>query len=362
MPTQSAQPVSLHKLPSIEEMYSALCERDSEYEGVFFVCVKTTGIFCRPTCSARKPLRKNVQFCRSVRDALSSGYRACKRCRPLEIAGEAPQWLRGLLEKIESDPTIRMTDYDLRQFGIEPSRVRRWFKTHHGMTFQAYQRARRLSSALGQMQVEIRSVTTAAISAGYDSPSGFQEAFQKLFANTPGKSDKTKLMFVNRILTKLGPMVCAADSAGVHMIEFADRRMLETQIKRVRKLTGCTFVVGENDFHFQLKTELEAYFEGRLRAFKTPIILKGTKFQEQVWQRLIQIDFGKTLSYETIAKIINNPKAQRAVGKANGDNRFAIVVPCHRVTRSDGSLSGYGGGIWRKRWLLDHEQTTILRS
>ena len=280
----------------------------------------------------------------------------------MEIAGQAPKWLQGLLEQVENDPNLRLTDHDLRQLGVPPSRVRRWFKTNHGMTFQAYLRARRLSSALGQIQVEKRSVTDAAIKSGYDSASGFQEAFQKLFENTPGKADKTKPMYVSRILTKLGPMVCAADATGLHLLEFAERRMLETQIKRVRKLTNCTFVAGENDFHFQIKAELEQYFDGKLKKFETPIILRGTDFQEQVWKQLLRIDYGKTRSYEWIAKKIKNDKAQRAVGKANGDNRFAIVVPCHRVIRSDGSLSGYGGGIWRKRWLLDHEQATITNS
>jgi AraC family transcriptional regulator of adaptative response/methylated-DNA-[protein]-cysteine methyltransferase len=143
------------------------------------------------------------------------------------------------------------------------------------------------------------------------------------------------------------------------MIEFADRRMLETQIKRVKQLTKCTFVAGENDFHFQMKAELDEYFAGELQKFETPIILKGTKFQEQVWNQLTKIAHGKTRSYDWISKKINNAGAQRAVGKANGDNRFAIVVPCHRVIRSDGTLSGYGGGVWRKRWLLDHEQATM---
>ena len=347
------------QLPTAKEMYQALCNRDSEYEGVFFVAVKTTGIFCRPTCPARKPLRKNVDFYGSVRDALSAGFRPCKRCRPLEVFGAAPEWLNGLLEQIEADPTHRWKDQDLRNAGLEPTRVRRWFKSNHGMTFHAYQRSRRLASALGQIKVENQPAFVAGLNAGFESASGFRDAFRKLFESSPSKSNGTRPMYVNRILTKLGPMVCAANDEGLHLLEFADRRMLETQIKRVRRFTDCTFVVGETDFHFQIKSELDEYFEGELNQFETPIVLKGTPFQESVWKQILKINYGNTKSYEWIAGKINNPKAQRAVGKANGDNRFAIVVPCHRVIRSDGSLSGYGGGIWRKQWLLNHERLTI---
>ena len=163
-------------------------------------------------------------------------------------------------------------------------------------------------------------------------------------------------MLVNRVMTKLGSMICAANDDGLHILEFADREMLEKQIKRVRKLTGCTFEIGENEFHQSIRAELTAWFAGDLKQFKTPIILKGTSFQESVWDQLLNISYGMTLSYAQIAKRLKNARAMRAVGKANGDNRFAIVVPCHRVIRSDGSLSGYGGGLWRKQWLLDHEK------
>ena len=163
-------------------------------------------------------------------------------------------------------------------------------------------------------------------------------------------------MLVNRIMTKLGSMICAANDDGLHILEFADRELLEKQIKRVSNLTGCTFETGENEFHQSIRAELTAWFAGDLKQFKTPIILKGTSFQESVWDQLLNISYGMTLSYAQIAKRLKNARAMRAVGKANGDNRFAIVVPCHRVIRSDGSLSGYGGGLWRKQWLLDHEK------
>ena len=353
------------ELPSRERMYKALCDRDSEFEGIFFVGVKTTGIFCRPTCSAKKPLFKNVDFYGNVRDALAAGFRPCKRCKPMQTSGAAPDWLTDLLGKIESNPEHKWRDQDLRELGLQPSRVRRWFKANHGMTFHCYQRTRRLGMALGQIQVGDQSATAAQLNAGYESASGFRAAFRKLFPNTTPSKAKGKLtstpMFVNRVLTTLGPMICASNDDGLHLLEFADRRMLETQIKRVRKLTNCVYLIGENRFHRSIQDELEQWFAGKLQTFETPVVLKGTAFQESVWNQLLKVPYGRTMSYEQIATNLNNPKAMRAVGTANEDNRFAIVVPCHRVIRADGSLSGYGGGVWRKQWLLDHERSSADR-
>ena len=129
-------------LPPTDEMYKASIQRDAAYEGVFFLAVKTTGIFCRPTCTARKPNAENVEYFPTVREALSAGYRPCKRCHPLEPDGAAPSWLRPLLKAVEHEPARRWTDSDLRTMDIEPTRVRRWFRAHHGMTFHAYHRAR----------------------------------------------------------------------------------------------------------------------------------------------------------------------------------------------------------------------------
>lgn len=210
--------------------------------------------------------------------------------------------------------------------------------------------------ALGQIKVEKKNSTDVALQNGYDSISGFRDAFQNLFENSPKNSKSTHALVVNRILTPLGPMVCAADDRGVHLLEFADRRMLETQLKRLQKRMKCVYVTGDHKYHSQMQTELDEYFDGNRIEFDTPLIIEGTEFQEQVWNQLLEIEYGQTRSYDSIARSIKREGAQRAVGRANGDNRFTIVVPCHRVVRSDGSLCGYGGGLWRKKWLLEHEQ------
>lgn len=342
-------------------MFEALVKRDSAYEGVFYVAVLSTGIFCRPTCPARKPKRENVEFYRSASDALSAGFRPCRRCTPLGQPGEAPEWLQGLLAGIERDPTGRITDRNLRERSIDPGRVRRWFRSNFGMTFHAYQRKRRLGLAWRELRGGADQTGTA-FGHGYESLSGFREAFSRLFSDTPGRSRSSECVLLTRLLTPLGPMIAGATETGLCLLEFADRRMLETQIKRLRTRLNCTFAPGLNPHLEQVNEELEAYFDGSIRRFAVPLVTPGTEFQLAVWQRLQEIPYGETTSYERIARDIGMPAAHRAVGRANGDNRLAIVIPCHRVVRSDGELSGYGGGVWRKRRLLDHESAAVVGS
>lgn len=351
---------STQKMPSPKQMFRAMCDRDSEYEGQFFVGVKTTGIFCRPTCPARKPKRENIEFYPTALDALSAGFRPCKRCRPLEFFGATPDWLRGLLEQVELEPSRRWTDIQLKISGIEPSRVRRWFKQNYGQTFHEYVRTRRLATAIGQISAGNVNTTGAALANGYESLSGFRQAFKNWFGQSPMKSKSAAMpIIVNRILTPLGPMVVAATDCAICLLEFVDRRMLDTQLQRIQKAFQCVFAPGTNEVIASLESELKEYFAGGRTEFTIPLEIMGTDFQRQVWARLQEIPFGKTISYARLADDIGNPGAQRAVGRANRDNRFAIIIPCHRVIRSDSTISGYGGGVWRKRWLLDHERDHV---
>ena len=341
-------------LPPAREMYDAFRNRDSSYDGVFITAVRTTGIFCRPTCSARKPRDENVEFYPSTKDALLAGYRPCKRCRPMELNGLVPDWLRGLKDELEQEPSRRWRDADLRARRLDPTRVRRWFQSHHGMTFHAYQRARRLGLAMGRIR-HGDALTAAAYDHGFESTSGFNDAFGRLFGSSPGRSRTGRLITVTRLLTPLGPMVAGATDEGICLLEFADRTMLETQVKRLAKWLNAVVAPGTHPHLEQLDRELAQYFAGDLRVFIAPLVVPGTPFQTIVWDQLGKIPYGETRSYEQLARTIGRPTAQRAVGRANGDNRLAIVVPCHRVVRSDGSLCGYGGGLWRKQYLLDLE-------
>jgi len=341
-------------LPTPATMYRALVRKDPSYEGVFWVGVRTTGIFCRPTCTARKPLRRNVEFFPRVTDALTSGYRPCKRCRPMAPRGETPAWVAPLLRSVDADPFERIPDAALRARGLDPDRVRRWFQRHHGMTFQAYQRHRRLGSALSHLR-NGASVTRTAFATGYESLSGFREAVEKLLGDTPTAARGSQVLRARQLTTPLGPMLAIASDHELHLLEFTDRRMLATQLERVRKLFGAVITPGPSTILTRTERELAEYFEGTRREFTVPLAIRGTPFQEKVWRGLLGIPYGQTRSYEALAREIRHAGAQRAVGTANGCNRIAIIVPCHRVIRSDGTLSGYGGGVWRKQRLLEVE-------
>ena len=341
-------------LPNIEIMYSALVNKDSNFEGIFVAGVRTTGIFCRPSCTAKKPKAENVEFFGSAHDALVNGYRPCKICSPLNYRGSAPEWLKPLLEEINENPLIRIQSADLRARGLDPSRVNYWFKKHHNMTFNAYLRSLRIGQAFGRIKYG-DAVTETAFESGYNSLSGFSDSFKKAAGFTPGKSQAENLITTTRILTPLGPMLAGASEGGICLLEFVDRRMLETQLKRVSRLFKAGIVPGFSRHFENLNSQLEEYFAGTRRAFDIPLVLSGTSFQQQVWQGLQQIPYGTTRSYKEQAEFLGQPGAVRAVARANGDNRIAILIPCHRVIGADGKLVGYGGGLWRKQYLLNHE-------
>ena len=252
-------------LPPRPEMLQAFLDRDPSYEGIFVTGVKTTGIFCRPTCPARKPRVENVEFFPGPRQALVAGYRPCCRCRPLRPAGGAPSWLRPLLREVEDDPTRRWSDQDLRDMGLHPARVRRWFKTHYGMTFHAYSRARRLGEALGRIR-EGDGVSRAAFDAGYDSLSGFGEAFRTLTGQPPTEVADGPVVRVTRMTTPLGPVVAGATEEAVVLLEFADRTALPRQVSGLARRTGWVFAPGSTPVLRALREALDAYFAGDEKA------------------------------------------------------------------------------------------------
>lgn len=347
MPTRS--------LPTRLEMIRAFETRDASFDGLFITAVKTTGIFCRPTCSARKPNHENIEFFASPREALTAGYRPCKRCRPMEDNEAVPEWVRELLELVERAPTTRFTAADLRARSIDPARARRWFKQHYGMTFAAYQRSIRLGAALSHLR-RGSDLTAVGLRHGFESASGFREAFERLFGDPPGRGRRAQVLTVQWMDTPIGPFIAGAVDEGICLFEFADRRALEAQIAAIRKAFKLPAVPGTHPHLEQLERQVERYFNGASTSFDVPIVLRGTPFQECVWNALCAIPFGETRSYDDIARTIGRPAAHRAVGRANGQNRLAVIVPCHRVVGADGTLTGYGGGLWRKQYLLDLER------
>ena len=341
-----------------EEFWQALQSRDSSYEGIFFLGVKTTGIFCRPICSARKPLRKNVEFFPGKVEALHAGFRPCLRCKPMNTTGQVPTLVEKLRKQIEGNPAERLRDSDLIAMGIDPSTARRQFQRFLGMSFQAYSRARRMGSALASVRKGINVLETQ-LDHGFESSSGFREAFGKLFGTAPSKASGVHCLLSKWIESPLGAILALADDEGLYVFDWVDRRGLEREIIRLRARTKFVIVPGSHAVLDQATREINEYFAGQRTTFTLPLAHRGTDFQRRVWDALLEIPAGQTRSYAEIAKIVGAPNAVRAVARANGDNFRGIIIPCHRVIGSDGSLTGYGGGLARKQWLLDHERATV---
>ncbi|WP_432799370.1 bifunctional transcriptional activator/DNA repair enzyme AdaA [Poriferisphaera sp. WC338] len=337
------------------EFYQALVKKDSAYEGVFYAAIKTTGIFCRPTCPARKPKLENCEFYKSPQDALLAGYRPCKRCHPMALPAEASTLIKTLIEAVEAEPEKRWTDRDFRELSVDPSTVRRQFKKRFGMTFVAYARARRMGLALSKIRTG-GSVIQSQLATGYESGSGFRDAFTRIMGTPPSKNKAQAVLKAEWLDTPLGPMVAMVDDAHLHLLEFVDRRGLEREVERLRQKRNAAIIPGQTTITKSIAKELKQYFAGARSVFRTPITYLGSSFQQHVWETLRGIPFGETWSYKQLAESIGRPTAARAVARANGTNQLAIIVPCHRIINLNGELGGYAGGLPRKKYLIDLEK------
>ena len=339
-----------------QEFYQALLDKNTDYEGVFYAGITTTGIFCRPTCSARKPKFENCEFYQTVQEALLASFRPCLRCRPLSHPGSVSDLVRTLVEAVEENPEKRWKDQDFGRLSVDGSTARRQFKKRFGMTFVAYARARRMGLAMKQIRGG-ETVIEAQLNAGYESSSGFRDAFSKIMGAAPTNFDQqSPLLKAAWLDSPLGPILAISDEKALYLLEFVERRGLEREIERLRLRTKSAIIPGRTDIIASIETELKSYFEGTLKVFKTPLHLMGSPFQKGVWETLLTIPYGETRSYADQSKLMGKPSATRAVANANGANQIAIVIPCHRIINSNGDLGGYGGGISRKKWLIDHEE------
>jgi len=335
------------------DRYEILSQRDKVYADAFFVGISTTGIFCRPGCPARRPKFENCQFYDTAKQALSAGYRACKRCHPSRHSGEASTIVRRLIGEIEACPNKRWQEADIKALGLDPSTVRRQFKKRFGLTFSQYARERRLGLAAKDIMTG-ESVINAQLTAGYESASAFRRAFGKTFGTAPANSAAHPL-FIDWMATPLGPMLAVCDEDHLYMLEFIVRKNMDRGFMKLRKAYGRAVIPGRTRITDQIEAELKDYFAGRLKKFETVLAPTGTKFQNQVWQALCDIPYGTSCAYTDLAMAVGNEKAVRAVASSNANNGLALIIPCHRVIAKGGGLGGYAGGVDKKQWLLDHE-------
>lgn len=349
---------AMSNLPAPATMYRAFARRDPAFEGIFWLGVRTTGIFCRPTCRARQPNRQNIEFFGTPSEALHAGYRPCMKCRPLDHGRVPPPLVARLLLAVEGEPGKRYRDAELAELGIDPSTARRQFIKYCGMTFQAYHRARRMGLALLDIR-KGKPVLDSQLDQGFESGSGFREAFARIVGAAPSRARSVAVLHAKWLETPLGAMLALADDRGLHLLDFVDRRGLERALEMLQRRLHARVLPGEHRHLAQIEGELREYFAGTRADFATPVVLTGSTFQTTVWRALQAIPAGTTCSYGALARNIGAPNAVRAVGRANGDNRLSIIVPCHRVIGANGALTGYGGGLARKQKLLDLERTAL---
>ncbi len=339
-------------------MQKAFANKDASYDGIFFAAVKTTGIFCRPTCRAKPARPENLEFFTSPGEAIRHGYRACKLCRPMESTAQPPL-VRRLMELAEKEPERKWTERELADLGIAASVARRQFKAYCNMTFSAYQRSRRLGLAAaeirsGKLQID------AQTRAGFESGSGFRQALARMFGDSSSRVRQTTVLTARWLTTPLGPMLAVAADEGLVALDFLDRKGMPAAIDRLRQRFGRTkapavITPGEHPYLAAIDRELAEYFAGTRQTFSVPISPRGSDFERRAWKVLTGVPYGTTFSYGQQARAMGTA-AIRAVGRANGMNYLAIVIPCHRVIGADGKLTGYGGGLARKAWLLGHEK------
>ncbi|WP_134724460.1 bifunctional transcriptional activator/DNA repair enzyme AdaA [Paracoccus luteus] len=347
---------TLFPLPDPDALYRALTARDPAFDGRALVGVTTTGIFCRLTCPARKPRPENCRWFDSPAAALGAGFRPCRRCHPLGPQADGDPVIRRMLAALTADPTRRWSEADVADTGMDPSTVRRAFRRHYGLSFLELARQMRLRAGVGALRGGAQ-VIDAQLDAGFDSASGFREAFARLFGHPPqAMTQGAPGLVADWIDTPLGGMIALADARSLHLLEFVDRKGLGAELRAMSAGAGGRIGLGRTAVTEAAEAQLADYFAARRPGFDLPLTLHGTPFQRAVWQALREIPAGATVSYGDLAARLGRPTAARAIARANGANQIAIVVPCHRVIGADGTLTGYAGGLWRKQALIDIER------
>ena len=337
--------------------WAAFIARDAAFDGEFFIAVETTGIYCRPSCPAKRAKRENVRFFAAAAEAERAGFRPCKRCKPNERSfvqqhSEKVKEACRLIETAEAQPKL---DDLAEAVGLSSYHFHRVFKSMLGVTPKAYAAAHRNKRVREELGRSAR-VTEAIYGAGFNSNGRFYATSSEALGMTPnqfraGGADAEIKFAIGE--SSLGMVLIAASDKGVCAIFFGDDadglvRDLKRQFPRAR-------LVGDDRAFAQLTAKVIGFVENPRRDLDLPLDIRGTAFQRRVWEALRRIPVGRTATYAEIAKAIGAPKSVRAVGHACGSNPISLAIPCHRVVGSNGSLTGYRGGIERKRALLAKE-------
>lgn len=338
--------------------WAAVVAKDAEADGSFYYSVKTTGVYCRPSCGARLPRPENIAFHATRADAEKAGYRPCKRCKPDQpaLADQHAATITAACRWIEDAEEVPSLDALATQAGMSPYHFHRVFKAVTGVTPKAYataHRARRVRDGLNRGD----RVTDAIFDAGYNSNARFYEQSNALLGMTPsdwrrGGANAEIRFAIGQC--SLGAILVARSEKGICAIllgDDADRlaRDLQDQFPNAR-------LIGDDPDFAKLVAQVVGFVEAPGQGLDLPLDVRGTAFQQRVWDALRKIPAGSTASYSEIAERIGSPKAVRAVAQACASNKIAVAIPCHRVVRNDGALSGYRWGVERKRALLEREE------
>jgi AraC family transcriptional regulator of adaptative response/methylated-DNA-[protein]-cysteine methyltransferase len=356
--TLPAPPLPRSSAPTLDEArWEAVVARDGAFDGHFYYSVETTGIYCRPSCAARRPKREHVRFHDTAAEAEEAGFRACKRCKPgepslVQLHAEKVAEACRLIETAEDEPRL---DALARAVGLSPYHFHRIFKTVLGVTPKAYATAQRNKRVREELS-RSATVTEAIYGAGFNSNGRFYATSTQVLGMTPrefrGGGGNAEIKFAIGQCS-LGSVLVAASEKGVCAILLGDDA--EGLLNDLEEQFPRAHLVGGDQGFEQLAAKVIAFVEAPRIGLDLPLDVQGTAFQHRVWDALRRIPTGTTASYTEIAQAIGQSKSVRAVARACASNRLAVAIPCHRVVKTDGSLSGYRWGVERKRALLKRE-------
>src|SRR5450755_82553 len=362
MPSPKSDPATEGRASAADERrWNAVCARDAAHDGEFVFAVSSTGVYCRPSCAARRPRRENVQFFLTNEQAEQEGYRACLRCRPKSASGNAhSDSIKAICRFIEQHLDEPVTLARLgKEFHQSPFHLQRRFKAVLGITPREYADSCRLRSLKRNLQAG-DSVTRAMYDAGYGSSSRLYEKTASQLGMTPDKYRRGAIAAAIRYTcadSPLGRMLIAATERGICAIQFArsDGELIEGLKREFPFATRKSDQAGLQSW----VDSLLKHMRGKALDSSLPLDIRATAFQRRVWTYLQSIPFGATRSYSQVAQAIGQPSACRAVARSCATNPVAVAIPCHRVVREDGSMGGYRWGIERKKTLLEMERTVV---